>query len=255
MSPTPVYIICSPRPLVGKTLIARLLSEFLLLKDGAVCSFDINLKEPSLLEYLPRITETADVVDTFGKMQLMDRLIVDDGIAKVIDLGFHAFDEFFKMTHQIGFLKEAARRGVAPVVLFVADTDRISARSYPTLQRTDPAEGADHDRQRTCGARRIAEGDGGGRVLRISALPSFLKTYIDRVNFSFTDYLRNERTPRPSCISGSGGTTSVFASLSSAWRRSSRESLRWDLISQYYPGNIDVARLVWHRSTSTQLEV
>ena len=61
MSLTPVYIICSPRPLVGKTLLARLLSEFLLLKNGTVSSFDINLKEPSLLEYLPRITETADV--------------------------------------------------------------------------------------------------------------------------------------------------------------------------------------------------
>ena len=76
MSATPVYIICSPRPLVGKTLLARLLSEFLLLKNGSVCSFDINLKEPSLLEYLPRLTETAEVMDTFGKMQLMDRLIV-----------------------------------------------------------------------------------------------------------------------------------------------------------------------------------
>ena len=98
MSTTPVYIICSPRPLVGKTLIARLLSEFLLLKNATVNSFDINLKEPSLLEYLPQTTETADVIDTYGKMQLMDRLIIDDGIAKVIDLGFHAFDEFFKMT-------------------------------------------------------------------------------------------------------------------------------------------------------------
>ena len=54
MPVTPVYIICSPRPLVGKTLIARLLSEFLLLKNGTVNSFDINLKEPSLLEYLPQ---------------------------------------------------------------------------------------------------------------------------------------------------------------------------------------------------------
>ena len=110
MSSTPVYIICSPRPLVGKTLTARLLSEFLLLKNGTVTSFDINLKEPSLLEYLPKITETADVIDTFGKMQLMDRLIVNDGTAKVIDLGFHAFDEFFAMTDKIGFLKEAAWR-------------------------------------------------------------------------------------------------------------------------------------------------
>src|ERR1700744_6569554 len=123
MSYTPIYIICSPRPLVGKTLMARLLSEFLLLKNGAVTSFDVNLKEPSLLDYLPRTTETADVDNTFGTMQLMDRLIVNDGVAKVIDLGFHAFDGFFKMTDEIGFIKEAARRGIVPVILFMADTD------------------------------------------------------------------------------------------------------------------------------------
>src|SRR5215218_10523109 len=138
MPATPLYIICSPRPQVGKTLLARLLSEFLLLKNGNVVAFDVNLKEPSLLEYLPRITETADVIDTFGKMQLMDRLIVNDGVAKVIDLGFHAFDEFFKMTNEIGFLKEATRRSVAPIILFVADTDRVSARSYPVLQEQIP---------------------------------------------------------------------------------------------------------------------
>jgi len=193
MSPTPVYIICSPRPMVGKTLLARLLSEFLLLKDGIVSSFDINLKEPSLLEYLPRTTETADVVDTFGKMQLMDRLIVHDGTAKVIDLGFHAFDEFFKMISEIGFLKEATRRGVAPVVLFVADTDRVSGRSYPMLQEQIPAKALI-----TIDNEHVVRGElptamAAGQVLRISALPSFLKTYIDRVSFSFTDYLRNER--------------------------------------------------------------
>ena len=156
MSPTPVYIICSPRPLVGKTLLARLLSEFLLLKDGAVSSFDINLKEPSLLEYLPRVTETADVMDTFGKMQLMDRLIVHDGVAKVVDLGFHAFDEFFKMTNEIGFLKEAARRSVAPI-------DPVRGRYRPRFRArlsdvtgADPAESADYGRQRVCGARRTA---------------------------------------------------------------------------------------------------
>src|ERR1700760_1168225 len=121
MPATPVYIICSPRPQVGKTLTARLLAEFLLLKNGRVPAFDINLKEPSLLDFLPAVTETADVIDTYGKMQLMDRIILDDGLAKVIDLGFHAFDEFFKMSEQIGFLKEATRRNVAPVIPFIAD--------------------------------------------------------------------------------------------------------------------------------------
>ena len=32
-----------------------------------------------------------------------------------------------------------------------------------------------------------------GPVLRIAALPVFLKTYIDRLTFSFTDYLRHEK--------------------------------------------------------------
>ena len=193
MPHTPVYIICSPRPLVGKTLIARLLSEFLLLKNGDVASFDINLKEPSLLEYLPKITETADVIDTFGKMQLMDRVIVDDGIAKVIDLGFHAFDEFFKMTEEIGFVKEAARRSVAPVILFVADTDRVSARAYPMLQQQIPAGAlVTIDNEFTVRGE-LPPAFARGRVLRIAALPVFLKTYIDRLTFSFTGYLRNEK--------------------------------------------------------------
>jgi hypothetical protein len=193
MSPTPVYIICSPRPLVGKTLIARLLSEFLLLKNGTVTSFDINLKEPSLLEYLPRTTETADVIDTFGKMQLMDRLIVNDGVAKVIDLGFHAFDEFFKMTDEIGFLKEAVRRGVAPAILYVPDIDRTSAAGYGMLQQQIPPNAliaVDNEHVVRGELPRAMER---GRVVRISALPVFLKTYIDRLSFSFTTYLRNEK--------------------------------------------------------------
>jgi hypothetical protein len=193
MSATPIYIICSPRPLVGKTLLARLLSEFLLLKNGTVTAFDINLKEPSLLEYLPRITETANVDNTFGKMTLMDRLIVNDGIAKVIDLGFHAFDEFFTMTDEIGFLKEAARRGVAPIILFVADTDRVSARGYPMLQEQIPATSLV-----TIDNEHVVRGElppamGHGRTIRVAALPAFLKTYIDRLNFSFTGYLRQEK--------------------------------------------------------------
>jgi hypothetical protein len=193
MHHTPVYIICSPRPLVGKTLIARLLSEFLLLKHGVVAAFDINLKEPSLLEYLPAITETAEVDDTFGKMALMDRLIVNDGVAKVIDLGFHAFDEFFKMSEEIGFMKEAARRGVTPVILFVADADRASARGYPMLQQQIPKTALVTIDNEYVVRGELPEAMAHGRVLRVAALPVFLKTYIDRLTFSFTDYLRNEK--------------------------------------------------------------
>jgi hypothetical protein len=193
MRRTPVYIICSTRPQVGKTLVARLLTEFLALQRGGVTAFDINLKEPSLLDFLPKLTETASVEDTFGKMQLMDRLIVNDDSGKVIDLGYHAFDEFFRMTAEIGFAKEAARRGVAPIVLFMADTDRASLRAYATLQEQFPDRALyviDNEH--------VLRGEmpaplGRGHVLPIAALPVFLKTYIDRLNFSFTGYLRAEK--------------------------------------------------------------
>jgi hypothetical protein len=194
MRRTPVYIICSPRPQVGKTLVARLLTEFLALKNnGVVTAFDINLKEPSLLDFLPKFTETAEIDDTFGKMTLMDRLIVNDSVAKVIDLGYHAFDEFFKMSDEIGFMKEAARRGIVPVILFVADTDRVSARGYQELQLQIPPHSLV-----TVDNEHIVRGElppamAGRRVIPIAALPQFLKTYIDRLNFSFTGYLRAEK--------------------------------------------------------------
>jgi hypothetical protein len=126
-------------------------------------------------------------------MQLMDRIIVDDGLTKVIDLGFHAFDEFFKMSEKIGFLKEAARRNVAPIILFVADTDRVSARGHEMLREQIPPSlliTADNEY--------VVRGElppsmSRGRLLRIAALPTFLKTSIDRLTFSFTGYLRQEK--------------------------------------------------------------
>ncbi|HYW63936.1 MAG TPA: hypothetical protein VE865_12125 [Bradyrhizobium sp.] len=193
MQTTPVFIVCSPRPLVGKTLVARQLSEFLLLRNGDVAAFDINLKEPSLVDYLPRITETAELNDTFGKIALMDRVILNDGLAKVIDLGFHAFDEFFQMSEQIGFMKEAARRGVSPVVIFLADSDRVSTRAFATLQEQIPPTALVVVDNEYVLRGELTDTMTHGRVLRIAALPMFLKTYIDRLGFSFTEYLRSEK--------------------------------------------------------------
>jgi hypothetical protein len=123
----------------------------------------------------------------------MDRLIVNDRIAKVIDLGFHAFDEFFKMSEEIGFMKEAVRRGVAPIVLFVGDTDRASARGYPMLQRQIPATALVTIDNEYVVRGELPPAFAQGRVLHIAALPVFLKTYIDRLTFSFTEYLRHEK--------------------------------------------------------------
>jgi hypothetical protein len=126
-------------------------------------------------------------------MQLMDRLIVDDRVAKVIDLGFHAFDEFFKMTEEIGFLKEAVRRNVAPVILYMPGPDRVSARGHDMLRRQVPPSRLMVIDNEFVVRGEMPAGLTQGRMLYLAALPTFLKTYIDRANFSFTDYLRQEK--------------------------------------------------------------
>jgi len=190
MDRTPVYIVCSPRPRVGKTLLSRLLAEYLSLENRYTTAFDINLNEPSLLDFLPKLTETATIDDTFGQMQLMDRLIVNDGAPKVIDLGYHAFDGFFRMATEIGYAKEAERRGVQVVILFIADRDRTSQRAWTMLQDNfrNAAIVPVNNEQVLLGE--IPPWIGRAELLDIAILPGFLKTYIERQSFSFTQFLR-----------------------------------------------------------------
>jgi hypothetical protein len=91
-------------------------------------------------------------------MQLMDRLIVNDSVAKVIDLGYPRLRRILQNDRRDRLhAKEAARRGVAPIVfLFMADSDRASLRGYEMLQQQFTRNSLYRDRQRTRAARRNA---------------------------------------------------------------------------------------------------
>ncbi len=191
MRRTPVYIVCSPRPQVGKTLLARVLTEFLLFQHGDVLAFDVSLREPSLVDFLPRQTETADVSDTFGKMALMDRLIANDGVPKVVDLGYHAFDEFFRMCDEIGFTKEAVRRGVDPVILYVPDAHRASVQGFRMLREKFPDIVLLVIDNEYVMRGEMPPALAAAPSLHLSALPAFLRTYFERLSFSFTAYVRD----------------------------------------------------------------
>ncbi len=188
---TPVYIICSPRPRVGKTLLARLLVEFLRAQHGDVLAFDINLNEPSLLDYHPRLTETANIDDTFGQMQLMDRIIANDGVPKVIDLGFHVFDNFFRVLGEIGFVKEAHGRDIEPVILLVLDRDGISARAYAMLRAQFGRLTILPVNNDMVLLGELPDWLGPAKTFDMAILPDFLKGYITRTNFSFTAFVKD----------------------------------------------------------------
>lgn len=133
-----VFVVCSPLPRVGKTLLARLLVEFFLADGRPVAAFDLNPADHALAEQRPDHTTIASVEDTKAQMVLFDRLVTADGVVKVVDLGDRCFDQFFAVMADIGFASEAPRCGVVPVLLFMVDADRRSLQAYAALQARFP---------------------------------------------------------------------------------------------------------------------
>lgn len=130
---TPLFIVCSPIPRIGKTFVARLLMEYLSADGRAVAAFDVNPDNFVLAEQLPRHTATVNIGDIKGQMALFDQLIVADERSKVVDVGIGCFEQFFAVMGEIGFEAEARRRAVAPVVLFLADSERRSIKAYTRI--------------------------------------------------------------------------------------------------------------------------
>ena len=117
---TPVFIVCSPLPQIGKTLVARLLLDYFIADQRPVIAFDLNPDDHALVAQMPEQTSIATIAGTRGQMVLFDQLIVADEIAKVVDLGYACFEQFFTVMAEIGFEAEAWRRSITPAALLIA---------------------------------------------------------------------------------------------------------------------------------------
>lgn len=201
---TPVYFVCSPRPRVGRTVVARLLTEFFQADSGSALAFDLNTTEPSLVDYLPHLTTMADIDHTRGQVALFDRLIVNDGVPKVVDVGATLFERFFHILDEIDLTGEANRQDVEPVMLFPIDQDKSSARAYATLQGRFPDVALVPVYNEGLGP--ILEENenfpaGPAGVVRIRALPAVVRGVIDKAGFSFAAFSAKQ-ADRPTTLHG-----------------------------------------------------
>lgn len=193
---TPLYIVASQHPRVGKTLIARLLIEFFRAGGRPVAGYDLDPREPTLAGYFPKLVETVDIADTRGQMALFDRLIADNRQTTVIDLGYGVFEQFFKVMAEIGFEREALRHDVEPIVLFVTDSAPTTARSYADLRRRLPQTAFIPVHNEATSFMFIAQDFPPTRaecgVIRIPRLSPIVRGVIDRPGFSFSAYMANQ---------------------------------------------------------------
>ena len=186
-----ITIVASPRPRVGKTLLARLLADFYLQEGRSVATFDLNAGERTLAQFLPEKTTLATVRDINGQMALFDRLIADEDTTKVVDIGHESFESFFSVAHQIGFIDEARLRSVAVAILFTVTPDQTSVEAYRNLRARfarailapvhneifGPAQHRDKYP--------VASGNPG--IVRLPVLAPGLRRYIDTPPFSFAN--------------------------------------------------------------------
>jgi hypothetical protein len=138
---TLVFVACSPHPRSGVTTTARLLTDFYLSRLADVEGFDTDPHAPRYHELFPDRTHVIDTADIRGQIALFDRLLVDDGIPKIVDVWQRAYDRFFRTVKDIGFVEEARLRGVEPVLLYhvdPSDASLMSARSLSAAWRDIP---------------------------------------------------------------------------------------------------------------------
>jgi hypothetical protein len=197
---TAVFIVASPRAYTGKTFIARLIADFLHRDGGKVQAFELSPGDVALGDQLPELTASSDLDSTQAQMRLFDRLILRDGVAKVVDVGHASFRRFFGLMEEIGFADEAQRRGMEVIVLYMADAHPTSVKAYEILQRRLPAlilvpvfnDGLVKGRK----LRELYPFNRAAAVpLQIPLLPPGLKAYVDRWGQSFAEFLKPTPVP------------------------------------------------------------
>jgi len=200
---TSVSIVASPRPRVGKTLLARLLTDFHRQEGRAVAAYDLNSGDATLRQFLPAQTASAAVGDIRGQMALFDALVAPDDVTRVVDLGHDAFEAFFAVAEQIGFADEAHGRGIAPAILFMLTPDRTSVEAFRGLRRRFPAATLVPVHNEIFGP--TQHGDRyslsvSETVVRLPILAPALRKFVEAPPFSFAD----DVTPRPAGLSPDG---------------------------------------------------
>jgi hypothetical protein len=181
-----VTIVASPRPRVGKTLLARLLVDFQAHEGRPVVGFDLNTGEGTLAQFLPAQARAVTRADVQGQMALFDGLVATDGVSKVVDLGRESFETFFAIAEQIDFTGEARRRMIPLAVLFPMAADRTSADAYVRLRARFPSVTVVAVQNEWLG-RPPAASARGTATLRFPALAPGLGQYAATPPFSFGD--------------------------------------------------------------------
>ena len=116
-----IHIVCSDRHRNGKTLLARVLIDYLLLDGRDPFVIDANYPEGPLRDFFPGRTALVDFDQMPGRMKLFDTILGSLGRDYVVDLPAHQTKQFFEAVVELGFIQEAHKAGFQCALLYIVD--------------------------------------------------------------------------------------------------------------------------------------
>jgi hypothetical protein len=112
-----IFVVCSVRPRSGKTLLARVLVDYLLIDGHDPFVIDAGDSGHALRPYFPGRTAAVDYSQTLGRMKIFDTIMAGPGRDYVIDLAASATSNFFQFASELNFMAEARAAGFRTVVV------------------------------------------------------------------------------------------------------------------------------------------
>jgi hypothetical protein len=119
-------IVASLHARTGKTLLARVLTDYFLLSDQSPIVFDTDVDELPLSACFPGRSLIVDLNEVRGQMTLFDGLAEASDDSRVVDVIHQSFRKFFALMRDTDFIAEARHHGVEPVIFYIADRNRDS---------------------------------------------------------------------------------------------------------------------------------
>jgi len=123
-----VHIVCSDQHRNGKTLLARLLVDFLLLDGRDPLVIDTDAPEGPLRAFFPGRTTLADFAAITGQMKVFDTIMNSPGRDYVIDLPVRHREAFFAAARDLNFFEECHKTGFRVFVMFIVDSSLASLK-------------------------------------------------------------------------------------------------------------------------------
>ena len=199
-APPTLYIVCSDRGRNGKTLLARVLTDHLLIEERDPFCFDLAVPEGGLRAYFPGRTALIDIADETSRARLFDILLSRAGRDYVIDVPSAQLAGFCEAAGEAALPEAARARGFRLCVLFVVDRDPASLKSALALEEMLQPDLLAPVVNRFLGSS-LPDGVP-GPVITIERIEGELRVLVSHRRFSFRNFLLGDEASIPARLRG-----------------------------------------------------